>query len=57
MKIVISEHQFNLINESDVNRNITALEKHWRKKFEGNICAQVFLHYNGINGPFKIENT
>lgn len=32
MKIVISEHQFNLINESDVNRNITALEKHWRKK-------------------------
>ena len=32
MKIVISEHQFNLINESDVNRNITALEKHWRKQ-------------------------
>lgn len=31
--------------------------KHWRKKFEGNICAQVFLHYNDINGPFKIENT
>jgi hypothetical protein len=32
MKIIISEHQFNLINESNVNRNITALEKHWRKK-------------------------
>ena len=32
MKIIISEHQFNLINESDVNRNITALEKHWRKQ-------------------------
>lgn len=32
MKIIISEHQFNLINESDVNRNITALKKHWRKQ-------------------------
>lgn len=32
MKIVISERQVNLINESDVNRNITALEKHWRKQ-------------------------
>ena len=32
MKIVISEHQFNLINESDFNRNIAALEKHWRKQ-------------------------
>jgi len=34
MKIVISERQFNLINESDVNRNITALQKHWRKKLK-----------------------
>ena len=32
MKIVISERQFNFLNESDVNRNITALEKHWRKQ-------------------------
>jgi hypothetical protein len=32
MKIIISEHQFNFLNESDVNRNITALEKHWRKQ-------------------------
>lgn len=32
MKIIISESQLNLINESDVNRNITALEKHWRKQ-------------------------
>lgn len=32
MKIVISERQFNLINESDVNRNITALQKHWIKQ-------------------------
>ena len=32
MKIVISERQFNFLNESDVNRNIAALEKHWRKQ-------------------------
>ena len=22
--------------------------EHWREKFNGNICAQVFLHYNEI---------
>jgi hypothetical protein len=32
MKIIISESQFNLINESDVNKNITALQKHWIKQ-------------------------
>lgn len=32
MKIVISERQFNLINESDVNKNITALQKNWIKQ-------------------------
>jgi len=30
--------------------------EHWRNKFEGNICAQVFLHYNDVNGPFKLNN-
>ena len=32
MKIIITEHQANLINESDVHKNITALEKYWRKQ-------------------------
>lgn len=30
--------------------------EHWRNKFEGNICVQVFLHYNDINGSFKLNN-
>jgi hypothetical protein len=30
--------------------------EHWREEFNGNICVQVFLHYNDINGPFKLEN-
>jgi len=25
--------------------------EHWREPFEGNICAQVFLHYNYAHGP------
>ena len=25
--------------------------EHWREPFEGNICSQVFLHYNHANGP------
>ena len=32
MKIIITERQVNLINESDVHKNITALEKYWRKQ-------------------------
>lgn len=27
--------------------------EHWRERFKGNICAQVFLHYNDFNGPYK----
>lgn len=27
--------------------------EHWREKFEGNNHAQVFLHYNNVNGPYK----
>jgi len=30
--------------------------EHWREKFKGKICGQVFLHYNDINGPFKDKN-
>jgi hypothetical protein len=26
--------------------------EHWRKPFEGDICGQVFLHYNHRNGRF-----
>ena len=30
--------------------------EHWRNEFTGNICAQVFLHYNHRNGPFAEKN-
>ena len=30
--------------------------EHWREPFEGNTCAQVFLHYNNIDGPFGTQN-
>ena len=30
--------------------------EHWREPFEGNTCAQVFLHYNHVNGPFAKDN-
>jgi hypothetical protein len=30
--------------------------EHWREKFKGLNHAQVFLHYNDKNGPFKIAN-
>jgi hypothetical protein len=30
--------------------------EHWREKFTGNICVQVFLHYNDIDGKFKFIN-
>ena len=30
--------------------------EHWREPFEGNNCAQVFLHYNNIDGPFGTQN-
>ena len=30
--------------------------EHWRKPFQGNHCAQVFLHYNNIDGPFGTQN-
>ena len=30
--------------------------EHWREPFEGNICGQVFLHYNHLNGKFANKN-
>ena len=30
MKIIISESQFNLLNESEVYKNIESLIKHWK---------------------------
>jgi hypothetical protein len=30
--------------------------EHWREPFEGNICGQVFLHYNHRNGRFAESN-
>ena len=30
--------------------------EHWREPFEGENCAQVFLHYNNIDGPFGTQN-
>ena len=30
--------------------------EHWREPFEGKTCAQVFLHYNNIDGPFGTQN-
>ena len=29
---------------------------HWREKFKGLNHAQVFMHYNDKNGPYKIQN-
>ena len=30
--------------------------EHWREPFEGDVCGQVFLHYNHVNGPFAEKN-
>ena len=30
--------------------------EHWREPFEGDICGQVFLHYNNLDGHFKDIN-
>ena len=30
--------------------------EHWREPFEGNVCGQVFLHYNHLYGPFAEKN-
>ena len=30
--------------------------EHWREPFKGEQCAQVFLHYNNVEGPFGTQN-
>jgi hypothetical protein len=30
--------------------------EHWREPFQGNVCSQVFLHYNHAKGPFAQKN-
>jgi hypothetical protein len=30
--------------------------EHWREPFQGNLCGQVFLHYNDAAGPFAKTN-
>ena len=30
--------------------------EHWREPFEGNVCSQVFLHYNHAKGPYAKTN-
>ncbi len=30
--------------------------EHWREKFEGDHCVQVFLHYNDLDSEFKADN-
>ena len=30
--------------------------EHWREPFEGQLCGQVFLHYNHADGPFAKTN-
>ena len=30
--------------------------EHWREKFQGTRHAQVFLHYNDVNGPYGTTN-
>jgi len=30
--------------------------EHWREPFQGEHCAQVFLHYNNVDGPFGTQN-
>tara|TARA_R100001443_G_scaffold111628_1_gene124541 strand:+ start:374 stop:1015 length:642 start_codon:yes stop_codon:yes gene_type:complete len=30
--------------------------EHWRTPFKGQVCGQVFLHYNHLNGPFADKN-
>jgi len=31
--------------------------EHWREKFDGNMCVQVFLHYNDASGYNKYQTT
>jgi len=41
------------LNEGDMIVYRGCEVEHWREKFEGNNHAQVFLHFNDVNGPYK----
>jgi hypothetical protein len=30
--------------------------EHWREEFTGDLCGQVFLHYNNVEGEFEEKN-
>ena len=30
--------------------------EHWRNSFEGEVCSQVFLHYNDKNSNWSYKN-
>ena len=30
--------------------------EHWREPLKGDVCGQVFLHYNHVDGPFANKN-
>ena len=30
--------------------------EHWREKFKGNECVQVFMHYNDLKTPGALDN-
>jgi hypothetical protein len=45
-----------LLNPGDMLIYRGDLLEHWREKFEGEHCAQVFLHYNNINTPGADKN-
>jgi hypothetical protein len=60
-------HKYKMSNSPGIQVNLKPgdmliyrgnLLEHWREKFEGEICAQVFLHYTDINteGAEKNEN-
>jgi hypothetical protein len=45
-------------NKVDLNPSDILIYKgneleHWREEFKGNICVQVFLHYNKANGKYN----
>ena len=45
-----------MLNPSDILIYKGCKLEHWRKKFTGNECAQVFFHYNSVNNPLAESN-
>jgi hypothetical protein len=48
-------HKINL-NQGDMLIYRGDILEHWRESFEGNNCAQVFLHYNDVKNKKSKEN-